>query len=523
VRVLLINPSFLEEVWSLKYALKAHGRKGFAPPLALITVAAILPKSWELRLIDLNIGPLTERDWGWADAIMISAMNCQKDSLVAVIAEARARSKIVVCGGPYPTFMTEEVMDAGCNILVRGEVETVLDQVTQAMMDRRDKEVIEGSSKADLTEAPIPRFDLLRFTDYASLAIQISRGCPVDCEFCNAVTLYGRQPRYKTTDQVLAELDAMYRLGYRGPIFISDDNFIGIRTNALSILTAVAEWMEERGSPFRFVTQAGIDLGGDPEMMRLMVRAGLEGVLIGIESPDEEPLRIAGKKPNLTNLVPQLLRNINEHGLNIVAGFVIGLDGERKDAADRVCDFVETMALPIAQILPLKVWPETRLWNRLQADGRLLPEKTSGVHEAALNYVPEEPEELVLKNVTKIYARLYRPENYLTRAFKYVKAVGMSRTSWNSMKDRMEAMRGPMSHESLRDQLYGIRAFLCLIGAIGLQPSLMRQFWGQLWTVFKDHPDRFTQYITLLLGGESMRRYGEVVNRRVETVVQQSR
>ena len=523
MKVLLINPSFLEEVWSLKYVMKIVGRKSFAPPLALITVAALLPNNWELRLVDLNTRALTRSDWDWADAVMFSGMNCQRDSLLALISEAKRLSKVIVCGGPYPTFSSQEVLDAGCNILIRGELEDVIDRLIEAMTNRREREVIEGSGRPDLTASPIPRFDLLRLRDYANLAIQISRGCPVDCEFCNAVTLYGRQPRYKTNDQVLGELETIYKTGHRGPMFVSDDNFIGIRTSALSILEAVAQWMEKRERPFRFVTQAGIDLGGDPEMMRLMVQAGFEGVLVGIESPDEEPLRIAGKKPNLTNPVRQMLRNINESGMDVVAGFVVGLDGEKEDAADGVCEFAESMPVPIVQILPLKVWPETRLWHRLESAGRLIPEKTSGVHEAELNYVPEESEDRVLQKVAKIYARLYEPANYLDRAFRYVKQVGAPQSSWPSITARIRAMRGTMVHESLIDQIYGIRALFSLVWTLGLRPSLMRQFWGQLFNILRERPDRFVQYVVLLLGGESMRRYSEVVNRRVNAVLQRLR
>jgi radical SAM superfamily enzyme YgiQ (UPF0313 family) len=521
MKVLLINPSFLEEIWSMKYATKLYGRKSFAPPLALISVAALLPKDWELRLVDLNARSLTEADWDWADAAMVSGMNCQKDSLLALVRGARRRSKIIVCGGPYPTFSSQEILDSGCNILVRGEAENVADLLIQAMKKNPEVQVIESSGKPDVTKSPIPRFDLLRLRDYASIAIQISRGCPVDCEFCNAVTLYGRQPRYKTSDQVLSELEMIYEAGHRGPIFVSDDNFIGIRSKALSILKAISQWMEERGGPFRFLTQAGIDLGGDPEMMHWMTSAGFEGVLVGIESPDEEPLRIAGKEPNLSNPVQQLLRNINECGISIIGGFVIGLDGEKEDVADRVCEFVEEISLPTVQILPLKVWPETRLWQRLQSVGRLIPEKTSGVHEAELNYIPEQSEEKVLKNVTKIYARLYEPSNYLSRAFKFVNAVKSPQVSWISAGDRFRAAHGNVASESVIDQLYGIRAFLSLVLVLGLRPSLMKQFWGQLLKILRERPDRFVQYIMLLLGGESMRRYSKVVNRRVDTILQQ--
>ena len=520
MKILMINPSFLEEVWSMKYLMKVYGRKSFAPPLALLTVAAMLPKDWEIRLIDLNVTKITGPDLDWADAVMFSGMNCQKDSLLPLINETRARSKTVVCGGPYPTFSPQELLDAGCNILVRGELENETDRLVQAINNKTKNEIIEASTKPDVTLSPTPRFDLVRLADYGSAVIQTSRGCPVDCEFCSAVAMYGRKPRYKTSAQVVTELDALYEAGHRGTVFVSDDNFIGDKASASSILIAIAEWRDRKpeGASFNFFTQAGIGLGADPEMMRLMNQARFEGVLVGIESPDEEVLRIAGKGPNLRSPVRQLLKNINENGINIVGGFVVGLDGESEDSQDRICEFVESISLPIAQILPLKIWPETRLWRRLQSAGRLIPEKTSGVHEMELNYIPETSEENVLQQVTGIYGRLYEPSNYLARAFRHVKSVGAPQSLKLSIRARLRALKGNSANMSVKDQLYNVRAFLSLIYAVGLRPSLMRQFWGQLVNIVKERPERLEQYVELCLGSESMRRYSEVVKRRIEAV-----
>jgi len=239
---------------------------------------------------------------------------------------------------------------------------------------------------------------------------------------------------------------------------------------------------------------------------------------VGIESPDEEVLRIAGKGPNLSSSAPEMLRNINENGINIVGGFVVGLDGESEDAGDRICEFVESISLPIAQILPLKIWPETRLWRRLDAAGRLIPEKTSGVHEMELNYVPETSEEEVLQQVTGIYDCLYEPSNYLARVFRHVKSVGAPQSLKLSIPARIRALKGNSANLSARDQLYNLRAFLSLVYAVGLRPSLMRQFWGQLANIVKERPERLEQYVELCLGSESMRRYSEVVKRRIAAV-----
>jgi hypothetical protein len=210
---------------------------------------------------------------------------------------------------------------------------------------------------------------------------------------------------------------------------------------------------------------------------------------------------------------------MNENGINVVGGFVVGLDGESEDSQDRICEFVESIFLPIAQILPLKIWPETRLWHRLESAGRLIPDKTSGVHEMDLNYIPETSENKVLQQVTGIYSRLYEPSNYLTRAFKYVKMVGAPQSLHLPIGARIRAMKGNSVNLSVKDQLYNVRAFLSLVYAIGLRPSLIRQFWGQLANIIKERPERFEQYIELCLGGESMRRYSEVVKHRIGAVL----
>ena len=300
MRALLVCPEFPLSFFSFRNAVRVQGAKSSFPPLGLLTVAALLPTEWELRLADLNTSRLTEQDWQWADLIMLSSMFIQREGLLALIQEAKRRGKTVVAGGPYPTSLPEEALAAGCDFVVRGEGENTIPLLLAAMRDGKTG-VIENSEKPDLTASAIPRFDLLRLHDYAGLSIQTSRGCPFDCEFCDVVNLFGRIPRYKTPKQVIAELETLYRLGASGEVFICDDNFIGDKKHARAILQELTPWMKSRGAPFTFYTQVSVNLGQDLALVDRMTANNLGLVVIGIESPDEKVLETSRKYHNIKN------------------------------------------------------------------------------------------------------------------------------------------------------------------------------------------------------------------------------
>ena len=302
MRALLVNPTAVSLFWSLPLSCKLTGSKTISPPLGLITVAAMLPQ-WELRLADMNCRRLAEEDWEWAEIVMISATLAQKPSALAVTREAKHRGKTVVLGGPYPTMMPDEALAAGCDFCVRGEAENTVHLLLSALMDGSRKVVIENDRRPDLSSSPVPRFDLLRLRDYQYLTIQTSRGCPFSCEFCDIESLYGRKQRYKKPDQVVNELEALYRVGGRGPVFISDDNFIGSRSNACAILHRLTPWNKSLGEPFGFFTQASVNLGQDEELIDLLTAANFSTVFVGIESPDAAVLENAGKHQNLRDPV----------------------------------------------------------------------------------------------------------------------------------------------------------------------------------------------------------------------------
>ena len=437
MRSLLVCPELPLSFWSFRKSCRLMGKKTVNPPLGLLTVAALLPSEWELRLADLNTRSLTKEDWQWADLMLISAMYIQREGLLALVKEAKHRGKTVVVGGPYPTSLPEAALEAGCDFVVRGEGENTIPLLLEAMRGGQTR-VIENHEKPDMTTSPIPRFDLLRLDDYNALTIQTSRGCPFDCEFCDVVNLFGRKPRYKTPKQVIAELETLYRLGAEGMVFICDDNFIGSKKHARALLQELTPWSKNRGEPFVFMTQASVNLGHDPEMIDLMTRANLNEVFIGIESPDEKVLATSRKYHNIKNPLLESLNNIKRQGVMVMGSFIIGLDGETKGAGQRICSFMEQTAIPMAMLGVLQAPPHSSLWNRLEREGRLRRDVgNDGGTFSAINYEPDRPEAEIMQEYADAWDYLYEPSRYLARAYRYYLAMRPAR------RDKAKAAGGP--------------------------------------------------------------------------------
>ena len=342
MRVLLLYPKFPKSFWSFEKALELVDRKAMLPPLGLATVAAILPQTWEYKLVDHNTRPVTEAEWDWADLVILSAMIVQKEDFLAQIQEAKRRNKQVAVGGPYATALPHEAATSGADFLILDEGEITLPLFVEAV-ERGDPSGTFRSDgeKPDVTTTPIPRFELLDFDAYDSLSVQFSRGCPFQCEFCDIIVLYGRKPRTKSPEQILAELERLYDLGWRRSIFMVDDNFIGNKRNVKLMLKALKVWMAEHNYPFRFNTEASVDLANDQEMMDLMVECNFNAVFLGIETPDEASLALTQKFQNTRDSLSDSVDAIVKSGLRVMAGFIIGFDGEKTGAGDRIVRFVE--------------------------------------------------------------------------------------------------------------------------------------------------------------------------------------
>ena len=522
MRALLVCPEFPLSFWSFRKAVQFRGSKTTNPPLGLLTVAALLPSEWELRLADLNTRKLTDDDWQWADLVLITAMYIQREGLLALVREAKHRGKTVVVGGPYPTSLPEAALEAGVDFVVRGEGENTIPLLLEAMADGRTG-VIENDERPDLTTSPIPRFDLLRLDDYDTMTIQTSRGCPFDCEFCDVVNLFGRKPRYKTPAQVVAELECLYRLGATGSVFLCDDNFIGSKKHARAILQTLTPWLQSRGEPFDFLTQVSVNLGQDLEMINLMTAANLGKVFIGIESPDDKVLEASRKYHNIKNPLVESLNNLKQNGVVVMGSFILGLDGETKGAGRRICAFIDQTEIPVAMLGVLQAAPYTSLWNRLEREGRLKEDVgQDGGTFSALNYEPDRPEAEIMQEYVEAWDYLYEPSRYLARAYRYYLAMRPPRRALKMAP----GVSPPGSHfmgpgMTWRSQLVELRAFGKILWSQGIRPPYRRQFWTQLIGMLRRNPSRFIDYIVTCAMGEDLIDLRTVVRDKVAAMIKE--
>jgi radical SAM superfamily enzyme YgiQ (UPF0313 family) len=425
--ILLIYPAIPPDTyWSFKYALRFIRRRSAMPPLGLVTAAALLPEGIDLRLVDLNCETLADEDLDWADMVFVSAMRIQRSGVAEIIAAGKHRGVPVAVGGPFATATPEEL--TGADYLLQGEVETSLPGFLNDLACGRARRVYPPPPPPGLERTPVPRFDLLDLRAYASMSIQYSRGCPFRCEFCDIWVHYGNRPRVKSSRQVLAELDVLHRLGWRGPVFIVDDNFIGNRRQVKTdLLPALAAWQGARGHPFRFFTEASINLADDAELLGGMRRAGFNEVFIGIETPSARALSETGKHHNLKTDLAQAVATIQQAGLEVMGGFIVGFDSDGADIFARQIRFIQRAGIPQAMVGLLTALPGTRLFKRLQAEGRILKAATgNNTHRFETNFSPRMGSDMLRHGYRGLLAALYGGNlaNYFARCNRLLDALG---------------------------------------------------------------------------------------------------
>jgi len=497
------------------------------PPLGLLTVAALLPREWQLHLVDLNAATLTDQQWNWADLVLISGMLIQRQNLLALIREAKARGKTVVVGGTYATSLPEEVLGAGADFVVRGEGENSLPLFLEALAQDQPGGIIHCDTHPDLTASPIPRYDLLNMEKYLFLAVQTSRGCPHDCEFCEVVQLFGRRPRYKEPRQVIAELEAIYRLGWRKRIFICDDNFIGSKIHARAILRELTPWSKSRGEPFVFLTQTTVDLGQDVPLIDEMTEANIVEVFLGIETPEEEALARSHKHHNRRVSMQESIRRIQANGLSIMGSFILGMDGETDCAADRIISLIETTSIPVVMVNLLQPAPHTRLWKRLEQEGRLLIEEMQSATEldsigTRQFFLPSRPREQIMAEYLKIWETIYEPGAYLARAHRYFLGMRPTRAALARSRGQTSPPQPvPSAPNSRRRRWRHFYTFLLCSWRLALGPSTWRQFWRQLLDLARKNPSRVVSYLILCANGDSMFDWRDLLRQRLAGARQQ--
>jgi radical SAM superfamily enzyme YgiQ (UPF0313 family) len=482
MKVLLLYPLFPKTFWSYDHFIEMAGLKSFIPPLGIITVASLLPADWEVRFYDRNVNPESESDWEWCDLVILSAMLVQQDDFHQLIRKAVDIGKKVAVGGPYPTSMPEHALDSGADYLVLDEGEITVPQFIQAIMEGQEQGTFRAVERPDVTISPTPRFDLLKRDDYLMMAIQFSRGCPFQCEFCDIINLYGRKPRTKDIDQTLVELQSLYDLGWRGSIFIVDDNFIGNQRNVKRLLRALIPWMQERNYPFTFLTEASVNLAEDLELLDLMAQAGFYGVFLGIETPDQDSLKITGKNQNTRSSLTVACDRINAAGLMIYAGFIIGFDEERSGAGKRIQAFIEETSIPQPMLGILQALPNTALWDRLKKEERLTENIVVGDQNTLMNFLPTRPLSDIAYEYLDALWTMYEPAAYLNRCLQHCLNITPNRYA-------QQRVNFPISK--------ALRLVTQVIWTQGVQmKEIRRQFWSQLLMLLRTKP----QFLSLYLG-----------------------
>lgn len=496
MNVLMVYPQLPLSFWSVRKILKMRGKRGVQPPLSLLTLAALLPREWKIRLIDMNVRPVSEDDWQWAEVVMVSGMFSQKAGFMDVLAEAKRRQKKTVAGGAYPTLLPEEIFGAGCDYVVKGEAEGAIPQLAETLVSGKGPRTIEAASKPDLAASPVPRFDLVQHQEYQIMSIQTSRGCPHNCEFCDIVEMFGRNPRSKTPGQIAGELDALRATGYAGQVFVCDDNFIGNRKAVKDILERMIAWNDVNGSPFSYITQVSMNLGNDLELIDLMTAANFGDVLIGLETPDSRVLDDIGKTQNTRVPMIDAVNNIKKNGLTVMASFIIGFDNEDRDVAERICSLVEQTDIPVVVPNMLLAIPRTRLWRRLEKEGRLmdvgdLPEITL----TRINFKTVRPQAEIVADYRTIWNRLYEPSRYLARAYRYYTAMRPTRRTMAAARGETVPSRRKTASRLPKNMLHDLWVFLQLVWSLGIVSECRGQFWRQILDLRKSNPSRLRLYV----------------------------
>jgi len=421
LKILMVYPDYPDTFWSFKHALKMIQKKAALPPLGLATIAAMLPASWEKKLVDMSIEKLKDKDILWADYVFISAMIVQRESTLATIDRCHALGKKVVAGGPLVSTEVEEFDKVDYLVLNEGEI--TLPLFLADLGKGTPKHIYTSTERPDITNIPVPDWSLVKMSKYSSMNIQYSRGCPYDCEFCDIVILNGHKPRTKTKDQIIRELETLYSHNWRGAIFIVDDNFIGNKKKLKEeILPAIIDWRKSKRQPPSLFTEASINLADDEELMRMMVKAGFDRVFIGIETPNEESLVECNKNQNKNRDLVASVKKIQNFGMEVQGGFIVGFDNDPASIFRRQIEFIQKSGIVTAMVGLLNAPRGTRLYERLKKEDRLIKTGFTGDNtDCSLNFVPKMKRETLIDGYQHILHTIYAPKAYYERITTFLK------------------------------------------------------------------------------------------------------
>jgi radical SAM superfamily enzyme YgiQ (UPF0313 family) len=508
-KVLLVWPKFPPSFWGFEGALKMMPEGAVTPPLGLITVAALCPLTWTLKLLDHAFDEITDEDLRCADLVMVSAMHAQRVDAVAILRRARRLGTRTFIGGPWASSEPDVVRLEADHVMV-GEAEEVFSDIAQALENGTAQSMYRVTDKPDISGSPIPRFDLLRRDKYTTMPVQFSRGCPFQCDFCDIITIYGRKPRTKSPAQLIAELDRLRELGWRGDVFVVDDNFIGNRKNALQLVKELAIWGDAHGRPFIYFTQASVDLADRLELMEAMVTANFMFVFLGIESPSAEALSGSKKFQNLRKDNLEQVRIIQEKGLWVLAGFIVGFDSDDQAIFGRQREFIEQAAIAWAMVGMLQAPPTTPLYDRMKAEGRLIEDSESITNFSAPNFRTVMPLPTLLHGLSGLLADLYEPGAYFQRALR-----------------SLEVWKSKRSHTVPDTPVWDdLRLLASSMWTQGVRSDYRRTYWGYLGTLlhrYRNNPAKLGMGLRLLVSAHHFLIYARHVADELERACAKAR
>lgn len=487
MKILLVYPETPSTFWSFKDALKFVSKRSAEPPLGLITVAAMLPKIWEKKLIDLNVTELKDSDLLWADYVFLSGMSVHFNSARAIIRRCNKLSVKVAAGGPL--FTTQYQDFPGVDHFILNEAELTLPEFIRDLEAGNAKQIYYSDQFPEISLTPVPMWELLDMKKYASMNVQYSRGCPYDCEFCSITVLNGRKPRAKEHTQFLSELDHLYQLGYRGDVSVVDDNFIGNKRKLKEeLLPELIRWQEERNYPFHFITEVTINLADDDELIDMLIQAAVYSIFIGIETPNDESLSECGKSHNRKRDLIDSIKKLQRKGMIVSAGFIVGFDHDTEDIFQQQVNFIRQSGIVSAMVGLLNAPSGTHLFKRLKAENRLLETWNGNNMDGATNIIPRMNYGSLIKGYSDIIHNIYAPENYYMRVKLFITEYQVP--FWKSQMLSLQE----------------IKAFFRLLWAIGIKEKGKKYFWNTfLFSLFK-YPKKFSLAMTMAVYGYHFRR-----------------
>lgn len=502
LKALLVWPRFPPSFWGFEGTLAIIPEKSDMPPLGLITVAALCPATWQLRLLDRQFEELSDDDLRWADLVMVSAMHAQRTDAIAILARARALGRRTFIGGPWASSEPELLALEADHVMV-GEAEEAFAGIAAQLEQGTAQHVYRITDKPDMTASPVPRYDLLRLDAYVSMPVQFSRGCPFQCEFCDIITIYGRRPRTKTSAQVIESLEMLRRLGWRKEVFIVDDNFIGNSKQALGLARDLKVWQQQNDHPFAFYTEASIDLADRPELLTAMVEANFMYVFIGIETPSSDALKESHKFQNLRHDNLHQIHAIQEAGLWVLGGFIVGFDSDDETIFHRQLEFIERAAIPWAMAGVLMAPPTTPLYDRLKREGRLIEDSQATSNFSSPNFRTVLPLPILLGGLGNLLNGLYEPAAFFKRAFRSLQL-------WNPRATQ---------HPPKTRLMYELRVWMSSMWNQGIRSDYRREYWKFFWLIVRNfalNPTKLWLSFTILLSAHHFVSYAREVRSDLE-------